>query len=116
MKMKTPIMIIILALFFGSCAVMKNGSQKKTVEIKTSAQCGMCKERIEGELNYVKGIQFAELNVDNQILTVKYNEEIISLQQIKDKVNEIGYDADGQKAPADKVKELPMCCQPGGHK
>jgi mercuric ion binding protein len=35
--------------------------QKKVEEavIQTSAQCGDCKERIEGKLNYTKGVVFA---------------------------------------------------------
>ena len=29
-------------------------------------------------------------------------------------LNELGYDADDQKAKLEQVKTLPLCCQPGG--
>lgn len=113
--MKT-IAILILSVVLASCGMMsKDGeSSKKTIEIMTSAECNDCKERLEGNLNYVKGIQFAELDVPSKVLTVKYDSKKITLQEIKDKINDIGYDADGQKAAEENVKQLPMCCQPGG--
>jgi len=47
---------------------------------------------------------------------VKYNSKKISLQQVKEKINSIGYDADEMKADPEAVQELPACCQPGGMK
>ena len=47
-------------------------SQKaETSVIQTSAQCNDCKERIEGKLNYTKGIKFAELDMETKKVTVK---------------------------------------------
>ncbi len=97
------------------CGMVKN-SKTETVIIQTNAECGMCKDRIEGELNYVKGIRFAELDVASKELTLKYNSEQISLDEIRKKVTEIGYDADGLKADPKAQTELPACCQPGGMK
>lgn len=111
-KMKN--LVIILSVFlFSSCAVFKP-AEKEVVKIQTNAECGMCKERIEGELNYVKGIVFAELHVESKVLTVKYKPNKISLEEIREKVSEIGYNADDVKAKKDAQKALPACCQPGG--
>lgn len=90
--------------------------QVQEVKIKTSAECGSCKDRIEEKLNYTKGIQFAELDVLSKELTVKFNSKKISLVQIKKELSELGYDADEVKANPKSVKELPACCQPGGMK
>lgn len=90
--------------------------QVQEVKIKTSAECGSCKDRIEEKLNYTKGIQFAELDVLSKELTVKFNSKKISLDQIKKELSELGYDADEVKANPKSVKELPACCQPGGMK
>jgi mercuric ion binding protein len=100
-------------LFLASCAVFKGG-ESETVEIKTNAECGMCKDRIEGELNYVKGVRFAELDVDSKVLTVKYNTNKIDSAAIKQKISKIGYSADEVPADPEAQKQLPVCCQPGG--
>jgi copper chaperone CopZ len=88
----------------------------KTIIIQTSAECGDCKERIEGKLNYTSGIKFAELNIESKKLTVKFATSKITEAEIKQIINEIGYDADDQKAKKETVQKLPLCCQPGGMK
>jgi len=88
----------------------------ETVVIQTSAECGDCKERIEEGLNYTKGVKFAELDLESKKVTIKYMPSKISLNEIKTKINDIGYDADDMKAAEEKVKKLPLCCQPGGMK
>ncbi|MCC5922742.1 MAG: heavy-metal-associated domain-containing protein [Crocinitomicaceae bacterium] len=108
--------MVILAMglvLFSSCAVFKGG-QNETAEIKTNAECGMCKDKIEGELNYVKGIRFAELDVDSKVLTVKFNTNKIDSATIKKKISEIGYSADEVPADPTAQQKLPDCCQPGG--
>lgn len=84
--------------------------------ILTSAECGQCKDRIEGKLNYTKGVKFAELNYESKELVVRYKTKHISLDEIRKIVNQIGYDADHTKADPDAQKALPLCCQPGGMK
>jgi cation transport ATPase len=64
----------ILSLFFVLMSTLSYGQKSITIQIQTSAQCGDCKERIEGKLNYTKGIKFAELNDQTKIVTVKYCE------------------------------------------
>jgi len=65
-------------------------------------------------LNYTKGVVFAELDLETKKVTVKYNTKKITLQQVKEKINAIGYDADEMKAKPEAVQKLPACCQPGG--
>jgi copper chaperone CopZ len=91
--------------------------QKKIEEtiIQTSAQCGDCKDRIESKLNYMKGIVFAELDLESKKVTVRYKTKSISLQEIKQAIASIGYSADDVKAKEEDVLKLPKCCQPGGH-
>jgi copper chaperone CopZ len=112
--MQKIFILAVLGILFGSCAIFQK-AEKKTVQISTNAECGMCKERIEGELNYVKGIVFAELDVSSKILTVKYKSNKIQLEDIRKKVTQMGYDADAQNADAKAQSNLPDCCKPGGH-
>ena len=88
----------------------------ETAVIQTSAECGDCKGRIEDGLNYTKGVKFAELDLETKKVTVKFSPKKISLLQVKEKINAIGYDADELKAKSEIVKKLPLCCQPGGMK
>ena len=84
--------------------------------IKTSAECGSCKTRIEGVLNYTKGIKFAELNVLEKTVEVQFNPKKIKVEEIRKIISETGYDADNVKANSKSQKELPACCKPGGMK
>ena len=104
------ILIVLFISFIGGVSY----GQTQEVVFKTSAECGACKERIEGKLNYTSGIKFAELDVPTKELKVKFNTKKITLAEIKNIVAEIGYDADDVKANPESVKKLPACCQPGG--
>lgn len=108
--------IIMLTLIVGltACGVANGQSTKKTISIQTNAECGQCKDRIEGDLNYRKGIIYSELNLENKVLEVKFNSKKITEQEIKQIISEIGYDADEVKANKKSQSELPACCQPGG--
>ncbi|MEN9290883.1 MAG: hypothetical protein RLZZ357_726 [Bacteroidota bacterium] len=105
---------ILLSLFLLSTQLLF--SQKPiTVQIKTSAQCGDCKERIEGKLNQTKGVIYAELNLETKVVEVKFKESKTNKETLKGVIVSIGYDADDQKANLEAQKALPLCCQPNGH-
>ncbi|MCE3295616.1 MAG: Heavy metal transport/detoxification protein [Crocinitomicaceae bacterium] len=108
------ILSFLAVLFIGTVGAQEKADNKQTVVIKTSAECGQCKERIEEKLNYVKGISFAELNYETRELTVKFRSDKITLDEIRKIISGLGYDADEVKADPDAQKKLPMCCQPGG--
>jgi copper chaperone CopZ len=114
--MKTTILFALLALmtlgYRSSFAQVSNGKWQ-TVVIQTSAECGDCKTRIEEGLNYTKGVSFAELDLETKKVTVKYNAEKITLDEVKKAINKIGYHADDFKASQENILKLPACCQPG---
>ena len=113
-KLKSVVTIVLMILF----TMLSNelSAQKtKTIEFHTSAQCGMCKDAIEGAMNFERGIQFVELNLDNMFLTVKYKTKIHTEKSVKNLVSELGYSAGEVKADEKAMNELPKCCQPGAH-
>jgi periplasmic mercuric ion binding protein len=115
--MKSIISLAAMAMLMVSCSVSKGTSDnKETATIKTNAECGMCKEKIEGKLNYEKGIVFAELDVPSKVITVKYKNDVITIEQIRIIISELGYDADEVKAIENAQNNLPACCKPGGMK
>jgi len=86
----------------------------QTIVIHTSAECEQCEERLESGLNYTKGVVFAELDLTSQNVTVKYSSKKTSPEQLREVINNLGYDADETKANAAALNKLPSCCKPGG--
>ncbi len=103
-------------MFFFVGMVNAQEARLATATIKTSAECGSCKERLEDKLNYTSGIKYAELNLEDKNLTVKFNPKKISLDEIRKIISFTGYDADRITANPESVEKLPTCCKPGGMK
>lgn len=83
----------------------------QTESFKVYGNCGMCKNRIETALKDVKGIKSAKWDVDTKIIKVSFNEEKISLKEIKEKIAKAGHDTDENKADDKTYEGLPGCCQ-----
>lgn len=83
----------------------------ETAVLMTSAQCDMCKARIEGKLGESKGVRMVALDIRSKKLTVKYNPEKTTVDEIKRAINALGYDADEAKGDPEAYKNLPACCQ-----
>lgn len=111
-------LILIIAVLFSANSTFSQTKKGKyeTASIQTSAECGACKERLEGMMNYTKGVKFAELDLETKKLTVKFNPKVITLAELKKKIADIGYDADEVKANPEAQEKLPACCKPGGMK
>lgn len=108
---------ILIAFTFFAMNFASAQKQPKTMEVslQTNAQCGDCKERIEGKLNYTKGVIYSDLDNRTKILTVKFKPAKISLEEVKTVVANVGYDVGDMKANPEGQSKLPECCQPGGH-
>ena len=100
---------IIIALF--SILTINAWAQKETVQIKTSAQCEMCKDRIVEELQFTKGVTAVALDVESQMLTVTFKTKKNSVENIRTIISSIGYDADEVRAEKSAHDNLPGCCQ-----
>ena len=72
--------------------------------------CGMCERRIEGALANVKGVHSADWDVETKVLTVQYDDEAISLDEIKKNVAAAGHDTDKFRAEKKVYDKLPGCC------
>ncbi len=81
------------------------------IEIRTSAQCDMCKERIEEALAFEKGVKKAELDVDSQIVTVTYKKDKTNPEKIRKAISRVGYDADDVPADPKAYAKLDACCK-----
>lgn len=90
-------------------------SEKKvdTVEIKTSAVCEMCKERLEHDMAFEKGVKSVDLNSESKVLTIIFKPNKTNKEELKIAVTKIGYDADELTADQKAHDRLPACCQKG---
>lgn len=107
--------LIIYILFFAISSVLLFAEATEEVKIKTSAQCELCKDRIEKALNKSKGIVSAELDLETKEVSVVYDTEQTNIEKIKEIISKTGYDADDIPANKKAYKKLPKCCQKGGH-
>lgn len=105
---------IVLFLFANAPLQAQTAAPAKNavVKIKTSAECDMCKTRIEKEVSLMKGVKKATLDLETKVLTVEYNSKKTSPEKIRAAIAALGYDADDVKANNRATQQLPHCCQP----
>ena len=108
-------LLTILFLAVGVTAQAADDKEKE-VKIKTSAICEMCKERIERNLAFEKGIKESNLDLKDKVVTVKYNPKKTDVNKIKANISKSGYDADEVTADEKGYAKLPSCCKKGGMK
>jgi len=114
MKNIATLIIVTLIAFSSSNVNAQKVKKEETIVIKTSSECNMCKERIEKEMAYTKGIISATLNVEKAELTAIYKPHKTSPEKIREVISNLGYDADTIKANKKAYDQLPNCCQKGG--
>lgn len=113
--------MLIGTVLFGFLSTQANAlnyvivSDKKvdTLTIKTSAVCKMCKERLEHDLSFEKGVKSVELDLDTKELTIVYMNGKNTVDNLKKAVTKVGYDADELQADQKAHDRLPACCQKG---
>jgi copper chaperone CopZ len=107
--MKLLKLILIISLLISGRVSLY--AQTDTVRIKTSAVCDQCKEKIENDLSFEKGVKTVKLDLTTKEVTVVYNAKKTDEQKIREAITQIGYDADTLKANAKAFNKLPDCCK-----
>lgn len=82
-----------------------------TDTIKSSIQCGMCRQKISDKLYKLNGFKNVIVDLDAQLIVVQYLKGKTTLIAIKKLINQIGYDADDMKAKQSVYNKLPACCK-----
>lgn len=100
-----------LSLFFlTSLAVTAQTTGKQqTASFKVSGVCGLCKQRIEAAA-LGKGVSSAEWKVSTQLLTITYNPKRTTVEQVHQRIADVGHDTELKKASDDVYKALHECC------
>jgi len=100
---------IFLLILIGSIANAQSNNKDTTVSFKVFGVCGQCERRIEKALK-IKGVQSADWNVSTQLLTVRYLNDKVSVNQLHAKVAAVGHDTEKEHAKDEVYQALPECC------
>ncbi|MGB0931733.1 MAG: heavy-metal-associated domain-containing protein [Chitinophagales bacterium] len=86
-------------------------AKDQTEKFTVYGNCGMCERTIEGALKDVEGVVAADWDGDTDEMTVTFNPELITLDNIKQKIADVGYDSDTHRASDKVYSNLHGCCQ-----
>lgn len=86
-------------------------NQIKDTVISVQGNCKSCKKTIESAVKSLDGIQKASWNTSTKKLSITFDQSIISLQKIEDKIAASGYDTDNVKATEESYNSLHSCCK-----
>ncbi|ADU30644.1 copper chaperone CopZ [Evansella cellulosilytica] len=65
---------------------------KKEVIQVNGMTCGHCKSAVEGALKSVDGVVSAEVNLEENNVTVQFEDSKVSLDKLKSEIDDQGYD------------------------
>lgn len=65
--------------------------KKEVIQVK-GMTCGHCKASVEGALKKLDGVLSAEVDLGADNVTVEYDETKVSLDQLKDEIEGVGFD------------------------
>ena len=113
--MKKILLLAIFSIFIVTISLIASDSIQ-TAEIQTSAECKTCKKAIEKAVNRLDGLVKANLDIKSKILSIKFDNTLVSLDKIRETISNAGYDADTVKADPKAYSKLPECCKVDAHK
>jgi copper chaperone CopZ len=106
-------MVAFSAIIIIPASAQEKKKNYEEVQIQTSAVCGDCEERIEGNMAYEKGVKKVELNNDTKIVTIGFDPRKTNADNLRTAISKLGYDADNVPADKEAHDKLPACCQKG---
>jgi hypothetical protein len=108
--------IISLASSKVNCQVM--AQKPEWIVIKSAnLRCWICKDRLESyvdkesKANYESGIAQMKFNLFSSEIRIQYYPDRITPEDIKEIINNAGFDADSSKATESSYKKLPPLCK-----
>lgn len=111
--MKIVISGLLLSLLLSGVLVFsqEKASKLEKVIIKTSAVCQQCKDRLEKNIAFEKGVRAVSLDLETKELTVEFRTGKNTKEGLKKAVTKVGYDADELEADPKAYEKLPACCK-----
>lgn len=89
----------------------KIGIGNQYIELETKADCTNCEVLLQDKLLAMKGIKTVNLDLDSEVITIRYNGNQINENEIKTAILAAGFWVDGEKGYKEARKDLPDCCK-----
>ncbi|WP_339880942.1 MerP protein [uncultured Algoriphagus sp.] len=105
---------LILTFFIAAFAFAAQ-AQVKTIGIKTSAICEMCKETLEKDLTFEKAVKSVNLDLETKVLNIAYLDSKTDPDKLRKRITMVGYNADSLKRDPKAYANLEECCKDGAH-
>ncbi len=103
-------LIIFLSIIFSAAFVFaQQGKEIVTETYKVDGNCNMCKKRIENA-SYIKGVKRADWDKDTHILTLVYNKQKTTAEDVLKSIAKAGHSSEKATAAEADYEKLPKCC------
>lgn len=98
--------LIIVLIFFQNNLMAQ---EAKDTTVLVNGVCNMCKMTIE-TASYLDGVTNANWDLQSKVLTLTYNTDVVSLEDINKSINKAGYDTEYTAANTQAYQALNKCC------
>lgn len=102
---------ILLSIIIAFTTLQVNAQKVKIDKIKTSIQCEMCVDRLTNIFAKKWAIKDVDFDLENQLVSVKYNSKKMNLVDLEQLISDSGYDANEKQANQEVYDALPLCCK-----
>jgi copper chaperone CopZ len=109
--MKKVFIVFLAMVTFAISAEAQEKSKNAKARFVVKGNCEMCKERIEKAALLTKGVKYANWNIDSKEFNCIYNENKVTVTDIKKAIAKVGHDTEEIKATDEAYKALHDCCQ-----
>ena len=106
--MTKSISILIFTVLF---SVMTFAQNAEIVTFGVRGNCGMCETTIEKAAKSVEGVSDADWDKESKIISVNFDKNKTSLDDIHKAIAKSGYDTERMKAEDSDYNNLHGCCQ-----
>lgn len=106
MKTKSFILSVIMLVSFAGLSAQSKESNKKTVLFDVYMHCESCKNKIEKNIAFEKGVKNLDINLEKQTVSITYDGRKTDVEKLQEAFKKLGYEAKLPSAAccADKKK------------
>ena len=100
-------LVLLIALLLGAWTTAEAKPEKKTVSFIVNMHCEKCKEKIERNLAYEKGVLDLKVVLKDKTVTVTYDAKKTDEKKLADALQKLGYEVTPQQKKS--VYQEPLC-------
>lgn len=104
--MKKIVILVIAVLIYSSIKTYAQesaaDSKLEEVKIKASITCNYCKEKIEKNIAFEKGVKDLSVDMETKVVTIKYNKEKTNPEKLVAAIKKLDLDAEVVKSCCSK--------------